>query len=148
MLKILVDGDGCPVVEETIDIAQEFDVRVILVADTSHNLYYEGVETIVADKGRDRTDFVLLQYVKKNDIVVTQDYGLAALVLSRQAYPVSQNGFLYTNENIEELLSKRHTGSVMRKHKLRGPAIKKRTKDDDMKFMDTLSDLLMKLLEE
>lgn len=148
MFKILIDGDGCPVVEETIEIAQYYDVRVILVADTSHSLYYEDVEIIVADKGRDRTDFILLQNVEKNDIVITQDYGLAALVLSRQAYPVSQNGFLYTNDNIEELLSKRHTGSIMRKHNMRGPSIRKRTRDDDMRFMDTLSALLVKLLEE
>lgn len=147
MSKILVDGDGCPVVEETIALAQAFQVRVILIADTSHDLFFEGAETMIADKGKDRTDFILLQNVEKSDIVVTQDYGLAALVLSREAYPVSQNGLLYTNENIEGLLAKRHTGSIMRKHKKFRSTIKKRTREDDKKFQDTLYALLQNIMQ-
>lgn len=148
MPKILIDADGCPVIEETLELGEAFGMEVVLVADTSHVFSYEHVKVIVADKGRDRTDFVLLQNVEKNDIVVTQDYGLAALVLSKRAYPVSQNGFLYTEDNIEDLLASRHAGSVMRKHKNHGPNMKKRTREDDQKFMTTLEALLVNLLEE
>lgn len=148
MSKILVDGDGCPVVEETIAVAQAFGIRVVLIADTSHDLLFEGAETMIADKGKDRTDFILLQNVEKNDIVVTQDYGLAALVLSRGAYPVSQNGLLYTNENIEGLLAKRHMGTILRKHKKYRTTIKKRTHEDDKNFQDGLYTLLLDVLSK
>lgn len=147
MPKILVDGDGCPVVEETIHIAHKFNMPVILVADTAHELYFTGIKTIVVDKGKDRTDFVLLQNVEKNDIVITQDYGLAALVLSRNAYPITQNGLQYTNENIDGLLSMRHIGGVLRKHK-RYSNMKKRSKEDDEKFMSTLEKVLEECIKE
>lgn len=148
MLKILIDADGCPVVEETIDMGLHYNISVIIVADTSHEVAYEGVKTIMVDKGRDRTDFVLLQNVEKNDIVITQDYGLATLVLSRQAVALSQNGLLYTNDNINALLTSRYQGAMMRKHRKYGSAMKKRTREDNLRFIEALDHLLSKVVEE
>lgn len=148
MPKILIDADGCPVVDETIEIGEAYGIEVILVADTSHVFSYEDISVIVADKGRDRTDFILLQNVEKDDIVITQDYGLAALVLSRKAHPVSHNGFLYTEDNMDDFLASRYMGSLMRKHKNHGPHMRKRTREDDERFIATLESLLESLLEE
>ncbi|MEG1474113.1 MAG: DUF188 domain-containing protein [Longicatena sp.] len=147
MFKILIDADGCPVVEESIDIGEFYNIPVVIVADSSHVFAYEGVETIICDKGKDRADFVLLQKVNKNDIVVTQDYGLATLVLSRQAYPISQNGLRYSDDNIDALLLSRHQGSIARKHKKYGSPMKKRTSDDDARFITSLRALVLQILE-
>ena len=80
----------------------------------------------------------MLSHVKKGDIVVTQDYGLAALVLSKEGYPISCNGVPYTTENINRLLTMRHVGSVERKHGNYGNHAKKRTQQDNERFLDGL----------
>lgn len=144
MPKILIDGDGCPVIEETIAIAGSYGVEVVIVCDTSHFFSYEGIQVIMADKGRDAADFVLLRYVENNDIIITQDYGLAALALSKGAIVVSQNGFAYTKENIDTLLAQRHHAQTMRKHKNYAHA-KKRTAEDDEAFCDLLENILSKM---
>lgn len=141
MPKVLIDGDGCPVIEETIDIAKEFGVEVVIVCDTSHFFSYDGVSVILADKGRDAADFVLLRNVENNDIIITQDYGLAALALAKGAQVLSQNGFAYTKENIDGLLTQRHQSHVMRKHGAYSHA-KKRLPKDDQAFCDLLYDTL------
>lgn len=75
MSDIYIDADGCPVIEETLQAGEDFGFPVTLVCDTSHVFPYEHVVILMADKGRDSTDFLLLSHVKKGDIVVTQDYG-------------------------------------------------------------------------
>lgn len=144
MHKIYIDGDGCPVIEETIEIAESFKVEVVIVCDTSHFFSYEGVKMIVVDKGRDAADFVLLRYIKNNDIIITQDYGLAALALSKGAIVLSQNGFAYTKENIDNLLAQRHQSRIMRKHGNYAHA-KKRKQEDDDAFCELLLDILTQM---
>lgn len=138
MSDIYVDADGCPVIEETLQAGEDFGFPVTLVCDTSHTFHYENAVVLMADKGRDSTDFLLLSHVKKGDIVVTQDYGLAALVLSKKGYPISCSGIPYTTENINRLLTMRHVGSVERKHGNYGRHAKKRTQQDNDAFLDGL----------
>lgn len=85
MTTILIDADACPVVKETIRIAGTFGFRCILICDTTHEMHRDGAETIIVSKGADAVDFVLVNRVQKDDIVVTQDYGLAAMVLAKKA---------------------------------------------------------------
>ena len=118
MSDIYIDADGCPVIEETLQAGEDFGFPVTLVCDTSHVFPYE--------------------HVKKGDIVVTQDYGLAALVLSKEGYPISCNGVPYTTENINRLLTMRHVCSVERKHGNYGNHAKKRTQQDNERFLDGL----------
>ena len=146
MTTIYVDGDGCPVVNETIGIAKYFKLSCVLICDTAHEMHRDGAETIIVSKGADAVDFVLVNRVKKGDIVVTQDYGLAAMVLAKQGYPIDQNGRLYTNDNIDQLLYARHTAQKVRMAggRLRGP--KKRTKDQTESFVNSLRDLCRAIL--
>lgn len=138
MPDIYIDADGCPVIEETLQAAEAFGFPVILVCDTSHAFAPENAAVLMADKGKDSTDFLLLSHVKKGDLVVTQDYGLAALVLSKQGYAISCNGILYTTDNINRLLTMRHVSSMERKHKMYGSHAKKRTQQDNERFLDGL----------
>ena len=95
-MTILIDADGCPVVDLTLQIARQFGVPVIILCDTAHQIEREGAQTLVFDKGADSVDFALVNRVKPGDIVVTQDYGLASMCLARCAKVLNQNGLEYT----------------------------------------------------
>ncbi|WP_432360082.1 YaiI/YqxD family protein [Sporosarcina sp. UB5] len=146
MVTIFVDADGCPVVNETISIAKQFNLPCTLICDTAHEMHRDGAETIIVSKGADAVDFVLVNKVQKGDIVVTQDYGLAAMVLAKQGHPIDQNGRLYTNENIDQLLFARHTAQKIRMAggRLRGP--KKRSKKSNEKFKENFRHLCKQIL--
>lgn len=145
MPTIFVDADACPVVNETIQIAKQFNFKCTLICDTAHEIHRDGAETIIVSKGADAVDFVLVNRVQKNDIVVTQDYGLAAMVLAKQGHPIDQNGRLYTDENIDQLLYARHQAQKIRMSggKLRGP--KKRSKENNSRFKSSLEKLCEQL---
>lgn len=138
MTTILVDADGCPVINETIEIAKEYALPCILICDTAHEMYREGAETITVSKGADAVDFVLVNRIKKGDIVITQDYGLAAMALAKQGLPLDQNGRWYTNDNIDQLLAARHKAQKIRRAggRLRGP--KKRAPEQNEGFISSL----------
>ena len=107
-MTILIDADGCPVVDLTLQIAKQFSVPVIILCDTSHQIEREGAQTLVFDKGADSVDFALVNRVKLGDIVVTQDYGLASMCLAKCARVLNQNGLEYTADNMEALMLRRY----------------------------------------
>ena len=85
MPTILIDADGCPVVDLTVQIGRVHGVPVKILCDTAHRIEREGAETLVFDKGADSVDFALVNRVQPGDIVITQDYGLASICLARRA---------------------------------------------------------------
>ncbi|MDN7243222.1 YaiI/YqxD family protein [Planococcus sp. N028] len=142
MAKLLIDADGCPVVDLAIATAQRFQLPILLLCDTAHDMQREGAETITVSKGADAVDFVLVNRVKKGDVVITQDYGLAAMVLAKQGYPIDQNGRIYSAENIDQLLHGRHVAKKIRQAggRMKGP--KKRRPEDNENFEKNLVNLL------
>lgn len=144
--QILVDADACPVVDETIAVAKRFGVPVTLITDTARWMQREGAETITVEKGSDSADFRLVNMVRKGDVVVTQDYGLAAMALSKDAYILNQSGSRYTNENIDGLLMSRHIGKKIRRAGGRTKGPSKRTKEQDERFVSALEALLQQIL--
>ena len=145
-MKILIDADGCPVVDISIKIGKDYNRPIIVMCDTSHIINKTGVKTIVLSKGSDSVDFALVNKVNKGDIIVTQDYGLAAMVLSKGGYPINQNGMIYTDENIDQLLFTRHISKKIRGSGQRTKGPRKRTKEDDIKFKNSLIDLIEKTI--
>ncbi|MFZ2538519.1 MAG: YaiI/YqxD family protein [Oscillospiraceae bacterium] len=141
-MKIYIDADGCPVVDITIKVAKKYLVECIILCDTSHVFEREGVRTITVSKGADSVDFALVNMVGKGDVVITQDYGLSAMCLAKRALPISQNGMVYSSDNIDALLLQRHTAKKIRMAggRLRGNS--KRTKEQDIKFEETLKLIL------
>jgi len=114
-MTIFIDADGCPVVNNTIRIAKQAGVNCVLVCDTAHVFHRVGATTVTVSKGKDSVDFVLVNMISAGDIVVTQDYGLAAMCLARGAVPIRQDGLLYTTANIDWLLMQRHTAKQIRR---------------------------------
>lgn len=147
MSAILVDADACPVIDLTIKVAKKFNINVILICDTSHYMQREGAETITVSKGSDAVDFVLVNRVNEGDIVVTQDYGLAAMVLAKRGYALDQNGRYYNSDNIDQLLFTRHIAKKVRQAGGRTKGPKKRQKEDDVKFEESLIVLCEKVTQ-
>lgn len=137
-MKILIDGDGCPVIDLTIKIAKQFNIDVVIMCDTSHIFNKDGAKTMVFSKGADSVDFAIINAVEKEDIVITQDYGLAAMAINKASYVINQNGLIYTNENIDNLLYNRHISKKIRKSGGRTKGPKKRSKEDNINFEKTL----------
>lgn len=107
-MKVLVDADACPVINRIEDIAKRYCIKVILFADTSHIITSDYSEVQVIDKGADAVDFAILKECCKDDIVVTQDYGLGAMVLGKGAKAIHHCGREYTRDNINNLLLDRY----------------------------------------
>ena len=149
IMKIYVDADACPVVAIVEQIAKEYEIPVTLLCDTNHVLYSDYSEVVTVGAGADAVDFKLVSLCHKGDIVVTQDYGVAAMILGKGAYGIHQNGKWYTNENIDRMLMERHLAKKARnakkKHHLKGPS--KRTDEDDRRFAESFTRLVEKRLK-
>ena len=143
-MKIIVDADACPVIKIVERIAAEKKIELLLVCDTSHMFQPTYGRVITVDKGNDAADFMVIQKGQKSDIVVTQDYGVAAMALGKGMYAIHQSGKWYTNENIDMLLFERHMAKQARKSSkshMKGP--RKRTPEDDERFEQSFLKLLV-----
>jgi uncharacterized protein YaiI (UPF0178 family) len=140
--RILVDADACPVKEIILRMAKRQNIPVTMVIDTSHELD-DGYSTVITvDKGSDSADYAITKMVTCHDIVVTQDYGLAAMILAKGASAIDQNGMLYTDENIASLLESRYIGQKIRRGGGRTKGPKKRTREDDERFEGAFNRML------
>lgn len=141
-MRLLIDADGCPVVDLTVRLAREKNIECLILCDTSHVFDKPSAKTLTFSKGADSVDFALVNLLEPGDLVITQDYGLAAMCLARRAIPISQDGLVYTDKNIDGLLLARHTARKIRNSggRLRGPA--KRTAAQDTAFEKQLRELL------
>ncbi|MBQ6853576.1 MAG: YaiI/YqxD family protein [Peptococcaceae bacterium] len=142
-MRILIDADACPVVDIAIDIAKEYRLECILLCDTAHYFNREGARTVVLGQGADSVDFALVNMVQNGDIVITQDYGLAAMCLARKSAVLNQNGMVYHDGNMDSLLASRHMGQKIRRSggRTKGPA--KRKKEQDEMFANQLRKLIL-----
>ena len=141
-MKILIDADGCPVVKQATQIAKENNIEVVIFCDTSHIINSDYAQIITVSKGADSVDFALVNEVKSGDIVVTQDYGLAAMVLSKGGKAITQNGMIISDSNLGLLLTTRYELKKARMSgaHLKGP--KKRTAQNDEFFVKSFKSLL------
>ena len=114
-MRILVDADACPVVQIVERIAKKHSVSVTLLCDTNHVLSSDYSEVVIVGAGADAVDFKLISLCKQGDIVVTQDYGVAAMALGKRAYAIHQSGKWYTDENIDQMLMERHLAKKARR---------------------------------
>ncbi len=140
-MKILVDADACPVKELIISCAKKHGLEVIFVCDVAHMLFYDEpfITTVTVDQGADNADLAIANRTQAGDLCVTQDYGLASLLLAKKATVLHHNGFFYTNENIDRMLFERHIARESRRQKKsRGGHVRKRTKEDDENFIAAL----------
>lgn len=141
-MRILVDADACPVKKEIVSIAKQNKLDVIMYFDTSHQFSDGYSEVIIVDKGRDSVDLALINATSKGDVIVTQDYGVAALALAKGCKAIDQNGFVFTEYNIDAKLNQRAHSQKLRKSGVRTKGPKKRVKTDNSKFMESFEQLI------
>ena len=141
-MSILVDGDGCPVISIITEVAAEYDLKLIVYTDLNHQHQLDYGTLKVVDQGFQSVDMVLCNNIKPGDIVITSDYGLAALSLSRRAEVLGFSGRNFTDQNIDRLLAKRHRQFKERKRSGRHTSHKKRTEADNQRFRKELIKLL------
>jgi len=141
-LQILVDADACPVKQIIVRLAKQRNIPVTMLIDTSHELNDGYSKIITVDKQAESVDYALIGLLTREDIVVTQDFGLAAMVIGKGAKAVNQNGMIFTDDNMDKLLMERHIGQKIRRGggRTKGPA--KRTKDDDARFEAAFENLI------
>lgn len=141
-MRILVDADACPVKDIIIWIAKRYKIPVTMIIDTSHELREPYCTVITVEKGSDSVDLAIMRLLTKDDLVVTQDYGLAALVLGKKAKALNQNGLVFSDYNMDKLLFERFLGQKVRRGGGRTANPKKRTKEDDQRFEAALVGLI------
>ena len=149
-MQIFVDADACPVVGIVEKVAKEHNVPVTLLCDTNHVLSSDYSEVIVVGAGADAVDYKLISICHRGDIVVSQDYGVAAMALGKGANAIHQSGKWYTNENIDQMLMERHLNKKARraygKNHLKGP--RKRTAEDDEHFRASFEKMIHMVMDK
>lgn len=141
-MKLFIDADGCPVTDIAVGLANTYHIPCTIVCDTAHEISRKGADTVTVSKGADSADFVIANLAATGDIVVTQDYGLAAMCLSRGAVVLHQDGFAYTEQNIDSLLFFRSESKRARRGGVRMKGPRKRTGAQNDAFYRTLEQLL------
>lgn len=137
-VQIFVDADACPVKDIIIEVAKEYAVPVTMVMDTSHAWGREDVNIVTVDKARDGVDIALINLAKKSDIIVAQDYGVAAMALGKGAKALNQNGMIFSAANMDKLLFERHLGQKVRRAGGRTKNPRKRSHEDNERFERSL----------
>lgn len=144
-MHIYIDADGCPVVEQTIRIARQQGIPCTIICDSAHLFRDDYADTITVSTGADSADFRLVNLLRPGDLVITQDYGLAAMCLARQAYAMHQDGGQYIPDNMDGLLAARHTARCIRRQGGRLRGAPKRTPAQDQAFCRALEAWIHKM---
>lgn len=144
-MRIFIDGDGSPVKDTAIESALAHSIDVVIVTSIDHyslKEYPKNVSFVYVDKGADAADYKIVQLIKTDDILVTQDYGLASLVLPKGVRVLHQLGYEYTGENMDGLLEQRYFSAKVRKSGGRTKGPKAFTQADREKFKEKLVTLI------
>lgn len=144
MKRIIIDGDGCPVKAEVVFLAHKYKLPVTIVVDVNHRVTLEGVEVVTVDQGFDSADMAIVNRMHSGDLVVTNDIGLASLVLGKKGLVMDANGREITGFNVDRLLFERHMHKEIRQSKGRHKGPKKRTKGANESFKQAFETLIQR----
>lgn len=136
-MRLFIDGDGSPVKEDVIELASKKKLEVVIVTSVDHYTtkeYPQNVQLVYVDRGTDSADFKIVGLIHQGDFLVTQDYGLASLVLPKGVRVFHQSGKEFAESNIGSLLEQRYHSGKMRKAGLRTRGPKPFTKEDHATF--------------
>ncbi|MBV7274373.1 YaiI/YqxD family protein [Clostridiaceae bacterium UIB06] len=141
-MRIIVDADACPGKQIIERAAKENNIKVIMYCDISHTITSNYSEVRYVDKGFQSVDMALINVTEKEDIIITQDYGVAAMALGKKAYAIGPKGHIYDNDNMDRLLFERHLSAKVRRSGGKTSNPRKRTKEDDERLYINLLKLI------
>ena len=137
-MKIIVDGDACPGISIIEKIANNHNIELIIYCDIHHFITVNYGEVRVVDSGFQSVDMKVVNECNSGDIIISQDYGVAAICLGKKARVISPKGYIYTNKNIDSMLEQRHLSQKIRRGGGKTPNAKKRTIEDDSRLQKNL----------
>ncbi|EGT3615707.1 YaiI/YqxD family protein [Clostridium perfringens] len=146
-MKIVVDGDGCAGREIIEKVAKKNSIKILIYCTINHMIQSDYSEIKMVDDGFQSVDMYVANATEKNDIVVTQDYGVAAMALGKGAMAISPRGYIYDNSNIDRLLFERHLSQKNRRAGGRSKGNHKRSKEDDERLYYNLETLIEKQIK-
>ncbi|MCM3511842.1 MULTISPECIES: YaiI/YqxD family protein [Carnobacterium] len=144
-MRVYVDADACPVKNIIIEEALAKSIPVTLVTSISHFSTKEqpsGVETVYVDTGAEAADYRIIKLIKKGEILITQDYGLASLGLGKGCLVLHHTGYRYTSENIDQLLQSRYLSAMVRKSGKRTKGPKPFTEENRKEFRQRFKEII------
>ncbi len=141
-MKIVVDADACPrfVLQETVTAGAEHGVPVVTVASFEHNIISDLHMTV--GNSSQEADLKIINITEPGDLIITQDWGLAAMVLSKKASALSPAGIEYEAGRMTFMLEEREIKAKFRRNGGRTKGPKKRTAEDDARFLTTLEKIV------
>lgn len=143
-MKIIIDGDACPSISFIEKKAKEFNIEVIIFCDIDHYIQSDYATVKVVDSGFQSVDMYVANATESGDIIITQDYGVAAMCMNKSSGIINPNGYIYTEENIDKLLAERHNAQKVRRGGGRTHNARKRSKDDEDRLISNLEKLIKK----
>lgn len=143
-MKIIIDGDACPSISIIEKIAKESKIEVLIFCDINHYINSDYSTVKVVDSGFQNVDMYVINNTEKDDIIITQDYGLAAMCLPKKAKVINPKGYIYTDNNIDRLLEERHLSQKIRRGGGRTTNPKKRSGEDEVRLVENLKKLIQK----
>lgn len=143
-MRIIVDGDACPGISIIEKIAKNYKKELLLFCDINHYIMLDYGEVKIVDSGFQSVDMYVVNTANTGDIVITQDYGVAAICIAKKCYCINPKGYYYTEDNIDRMLEERHLSQKLRRGGYKTSNPKKRTKEDDERLKNNLKKLLEK----
>lgn len=122
--------------------AQKQHIPLIMVADDSHLLEDDYATVITVSQGTDAADYKLIELASPGDLIITQDYGVASMALGKGAFALSNEGLIFTADNIDQLLFERYLGHRLRETGRKSPKHRPRSAADDQAFLHSLTSIL------
>ena len=144
-MTIIVDGDGCAGRDIIEEVAKKYSVKLKIFCDIHHVITSDYGDVIIMDSGFQSVDMRVANEAKKGDIIITQDYGVAAMALGKGALAISPRGYIYDNDNIDRLLFERHLSQKNRRAGGKSKGNHKRNKEDDDRLYYNLEVLIEKV---
>lgn len=139
---IYVDGDSCPVIPIIKDICNSRDLKYMVISDYNHDLKVPDENRFIVDCEQDEADLYIANRIESGDFLITNDMGLASMVLGKKVTVLNFNGDSINLNNIDVLLFQRHVASRERKNNIYKSKFKKRKKEDDENFRVSLLNTL------
>lgn len=147
-MKIIIDGDACPSIPIIENIARKYNVEVLIFCDFNHYIHSNYSQVKVVDSGFQSVDMHVVNNTSENDIIISQDYGVAAMCLPKKAYVINPKGYIYSENNIDRLLEERHISQRIRRGGGKTPNPKKRSKEDDERLAANLEKIIIKVVKK
>ena len=141
-MRIIIDADACPkqVLKICQDIAAKYKLDVYTISSFDHNI--DNSQHFSVDTNAQEADLKIFNMTSPGDVVVTQDWGLAALIISKNAYCLSPIGIEYKSDKMDFLLEEREAKAKLRRGGGRTKGPKKRSAEDDLRFQSALESIL------